>query len=191
MSGWTKLFSSIVTSSIWVEDDATVRVWVAMLATADSDGIVEGSVPGFASLARVTEEQMERAVEILSSPDKRSRTPDHEGRRIESVPGGWRILNYGEYRARAQGKGAGRAPYHRQYRAKKKAEAEAQLAQQIAQQQTVARNTEGEEEGEAERTTEVELPSVGPRDIEQVLDRMAGDGHSLQEGKFPRRRGGE
>jgi hypothetical protein len=53
MSGWTKLFSSIVTSSIWIEPNATLRVWVALLATADADGLVEGSVPGFANLARV------------------------------------------------------------------------------------------------------------------------------------------
>ena len=137
MSGWTKLFSSIVTSSIWVEDDAILRVWIAMLAMADAEGVVEGSVPGFANLAHVTTEQMRLAVDTLSSPDADSRTPDHEGRRIEAIEGGWRILNYGTYRERGQAKEGSRAPYYRTYRQRK-----ATVAQQDAQQRTVARYTE-------------------------------------------------
>ena len=81
MAGWAKLFSSIITSSIWTEDDVTLRVWIAMLATADADGVVEGSLPGFASLARVTREKLEESLRKLVSPDPDSRTPDHEGRR--------------------------------------------------------------------------------------------------------------
>jgi hypothetical protein len=38
------------------------------------------------------------ALKRLSSPDPYSRTKDHEGRRIEEVEGGWRILNYLKYR---------------------------------------------------------------------------------------------
>ena len=33
------------------------------------------------------------------SPDQYSRTQDHEGRRIEAVEGGWRLLNHAKYRA--------------------------------------------------------------------------------------------
>jgi hypothetical protein len=122
MAGWAKLFSSIVTSSVWTEDDATLRVWIAMLATADAQGVVEGSVPGFASLARVSVEQMERALEKLSAPDPYSRTPDHEGRRLEAIEGGWLVLNYAKYRLQAQAKEGSRAPYYRSYRARKRAE---------------------------------------------------------------------
>ena len=147
MSGWTKLFSSIVTSSIWVEDDAILRVWIAMLAMADAEGGVEGSVPGFANLAHVTTEQMRLAVDTLSSPDADSRTPDHEGRRIEAIEGGWRILNYRTYRERGQAKEGSRAPYYRTYRQRK-----ANVAQQDAQQRTVARYTE--ERGERKSTEE-------------------------------------
>jgi len=117
MSGFAKLFGSIVTSSIWCEDDATLRVWIAMLATCDNRGVVEGSIPGFANLARVAVPQMEHAVTVLSSPDPHSRTPDHEGRRIEGVPGGWKLLNYLVYRDRGQGKEGSRAPYMRERRA--------------------------------------------------------------------------
>lgn len=121
-SGFTKLFSSIVTSSIWVEDDATLRIWIAMLAQSNADGIVEGSIPGFANLARVTTEQMRFAVDKLSAPDPYSRTPDYEGRRIETIEGGWRILNYGAYRERGQGKDGSKAPAMRAFRARQRAE---------------------------------------------------------------------
>jgi hypothetical protein len=33
------------------------------------------------------------------SPDPDSRTPEHEGRRIEVIDGGWRLLNHEKYRA--------------------------------------------------------------------------------------------
>ncbi len=118
MSGWTKLFSSIVTSSVWCEDHATVRVWIALLALADAHGRVEGSVPGLANLCRVTDDQMRAALAKFCGPDPDSRTPDHEGRRLAPIPGGWQILNYAVYRERAQEKQGSRAPYMRDYRKK-------------------------------------------------------------------------
>jgi len=116
MAGYSKLFSSIVTSSIWCEDNIVLRVWIAMLATCNSDGIVEGSVPGFASLARVSPGEMRHALERLLAPDPDSRTPDNEGRRLAVIPGGWAILNYEDYRNRCQSKDGSRAEYMRRYR---------------------------------------------------------------------------
>ena len=95
---FVKLYGSIVTSSVWVEPHHIFRVWVAMLALADADGCVPGSPPGLASLCRVTVEECEEALGKLSAPDKYSRTKDNEGRRIEAIPGGWRILNHRLYR---------------------------------------------------------------------------------------------
>ena len=92
MSGYTPLFGSIVTSSIWNEDNETRLVWITMLALADCQGIVEGSVPGLAHVARVSTEECRKAIQVLSSPDPDSRTADHEGRRIHTVDGGWQIL---------------------------------------------------------------------------------------------------
>lgn len=97
MGGYTKLFSSIVTSTIWEEDLATRVVWVAMLAMKNWDGIVEGSIPGFARLANVTVPELEKALKVLMSPDPYSRTPDNEGRRIEAIAGGWLVLNHENY----------------------------------------------------------------------------------------------
>lgn len=96
--GFTKLFNTIVTSTIWQEDDKTRIVWITMLAISDADGIVSASIPGLASVSNVSVEAAEKAIKNLESPDKYSRTKDFEGRRIEAVDGGWRILNYVKYR---------------------------------------------------------------------------------------------
>ncbi|MCE5324922.1 MAG: GIY-YIG nuclease family protein [Planctomycetaceae bacterium] len=98
MAGFTKLCSSIITSSIWSEDDKTRIMWVTMLATADAHGYVPGAVPGMAAIARMTMEEAERSIQRLCEPDPYSRTKDLDGRRIVPVDGGWKIVNYEKYR---------------------------------------------------------------------------------------------
>jgi hypothetical protein len=97
-SGYTKLFGSIVASTIWREDDKTRIVWITLLALSDKDGYVAGSIPGLADLARVSVAECEQALEKLQQPDKYSRSPEHDGRRLEVVDGGWFILNRAKYR---------------------------------------------------------------------------------------------
>ena len=98
MIGYTKLFASIVHSTIWREDPRTKVLWVTMLALADQHGEVMASVPGLADVARISVEDCEAALDKFMSPDAYSRTPDNDGRRIESIPGGWSILNHRRYR---------------------------------------------------------------------------------------------
>jgi hypothetical protein len=100
MTGYTKLFGTIVASTIWREDKETKIVWITMLAMANKLGIVEASIPGLADMARVTIPEVERALECLEGPDRYSRTKDHEGRRIRAVDGGWLVLNHAKYRAK-------------------------------------------------------------------------------------------
>ena len=95
---FTKLFSSITESTIWSEDANTRLTWITMLAMADRRGRVWGSIPGLANRARVPVDACENALKIFLSPDKYSRTTDHEGRKIEEIDGGWRLLNYLKYR---------------------------------------------------------------------------------------------
>lgn len=99
MTGYTKLFSSIITSTIWREPNEVRLLWITMLALSNKHGEVEASIPGLADMARISISETEVALETLSSPDKYSRSADHEGRRIEKVEGGWVILNYVKYRA--------------------------------------------------------------------------------------------
>lgn len=122
MAGYAKLFSSIVSSTVWCEDDKTFRIWIALLAMADAEGHVEGSIPALARLTTYTFPEVEHAIERLSSPDPYSRTKDHEGRRIAACDGGWQILNFPAYRNRGQAGEGSRAPYMRSYRAKKRGE---------------------------------------------------------------------
>lgn len=98
MNGYTKLFGSIIASTIWREDNETRVVWITLLAMSDRHGYVAASLPGLSDLARVSIEHTERAIEKLSSPDKYSRSREHDGRRIQQVDGGWLILNHGKYR---------------------------------------------------------------------------------------------
>jgi hypothetical protein len=95
---YTKLFHSILDSSIWQESHQTRIVWVTMLAMADQHGEVQAAVPGLAKRAGVTLKEAEEAIATLCAPDQYSRTPDHEGRRIAKIDGGWEILNHAKYR---------------------------------------------------------------------------------------------
>ena len=98
MGNYVKLFGSILDSTVWDTSPATRVVWITLLAMADRDGIVEASVPGLAKRAGVERGECERALALFSSPDVDSRSPEFEGRRIEAVDGGWRLLNFEKYR---------------------------------------------------------------------------------------------
>src|SRR5438105_1840466 len=100
MAGYTKLFNSILASSVWSEDDKTRIVWITLLAMSDKYGVADTAIPGLADLARVSLEDCEKAIGKLKSPDKYSRTKLNDGRRIEECEGGFRLLNHGLYRAK-------------------------------------------------------------------------------------------
>lgn len=97
---YTKLDAGLVHSTVWREPDAIRIVWITMLAMADRHGEVMASVPGLMDVARVSRDDVERALDLFLSPDPDSRTKAFEGRRIEAIPGGWLLLNHGEHRAR-------------------------------------------------------------------------------------------
>jgi len=127
MSGWTKLFSTIVGSSVWMEDDKTLRVWIGFLALSDKDGVVLGTPRRMAEILKVDFEEFEVAIQKFTSEDPESSSPEYGGRRVEKVPGGWRLLNYAKYREAAQAGEGSRAPYYRKWRARKKAEAKTEV----------------------------------------------------------------
>ena len=89
---YTKLFSSIVHSSLWSASDPTRLLFIAMLAMADKEGVVYGSRSGLARVANISPELAEVAFAELLGPDPNSsdalRSPENEGRRIEVYPGG-------------------------------------------------------------------------------------------------------
>lgn len=97
MQSFSKLFSSILDSTIWSESVTTKIVWVTMLAMTDSLGCVYASIPGLGKRAGVSLNEAEAALKCFLSPDPYSRSKEHEGRRIKEIDGGWQLLNYDKY----------------------------------------------------------------------------------------------
>lgn len=91
---FTKLQRSIVSSSIWLQDAETRLVWITLLALCDRDGIVRASPLSLAHQARVSQKGCAHALELFQAPDADSRSMDFEGRRVERVDGGFKLLNY-------------------------------------------------------------------------------------------------
>lgn len=122
MAGYTKLFNSILHSTIWSEPHETRILWITMLAMSDRNGCVNASIPGLARMAGVTIDQCKDGIEKFLSPDPYSRTPDNEGRRIERIDGGWHLLNHGKYREMMS------IEERREYNRRKQAERRAKLS---------------------------------------------------------------
>jgi hypothetical protein len=96
---YNKLFTSILDSSIWCEDDGVIRIWVTLLAVMDENGFCKfGGIQALARRANKTPDATAACIHILESPDKYDPEQEYEGRRIEKVPGGWVVLNAVKYR---------------------------------------------------------------------------------------------
>ena len=152
MAGYTKLFQSILASTIWSADDKTRLVWITLMAMANQYGIAEGSIPGLAVFARVSIEDCEHALNELLAPDPYSRSKEFEGRRIETVEGGWKLLNHRKYRDKMN------ADERREYLRQKQAEQRAKRKRvnksvnTRQQMSTLSTHTEAEAEAEASRS---------------------------------------
>jgi uncharacterized phage protein (TIGR02220 family) len=100
---YSKLHASIVGSSLWTEPDTVRILFITLLALCDRDGIVYGTKLGLNRLANIDLDEADSAWDALLSPDDNSsdkmRAPENEGRRIEEVPGGFKLLNFEYYRA--------------------------------------------------------------------------------------------
>jgi len=104
MSMYTRVFSTILDSSIWQEELHVRCLWIVLLIIAEDnrDGTVNVPIGRLAQKAGITEEQTRDALERLMSPDPDSDSPDEEGRRIvplipERPTRGWRLVNWKKY----------------------------------------------------------------------------------------------
>ena len=100
MTGYTKLFNSILMSSIWEENSETRIVWVTLLALADQYGHVDGTIKSLARVARVSQTACIHAVTCFLAPDPEDRSGVDNGRRLRVDTGGWAIVNHALYRER-------------------------------------------------------------------------------------------
>lgn len=113
MSGYVKVFDSMLTSSVWQEAQATKVVWVTLLLLANKEGFAAASVPGLAHIAGVSMAECQHAIAVFSDPDPYSGSKVLEGRRIEAVEGGWHLVNHLKYREKLST--ADRLEYKRQH----------------------------------------------------------------------------
>jgi hypothetical protein len=163
VSGFSKLFSSIITSSVWCLPDSVRVVWISLVAMADRNGMVEASIGGLARAANVSREVCEGALSILESPDADDRSGVDEGRRIRKVQGGWLLTNYAAYREK--GRGQDRTEY---LRLKKRESRERQ--QTVNKSTNVNRN---QPIAEADADADAVKKSVAPPALPAELDTAA------------------
>lgn len=118
---YAKIFDKIFDSSI-SSDYLTRHVFMDLLVLADRFGHVDMTIDAIARRTNVPEEIIAAAIEKLSQPDRRSRSPEEEGCRIALLDShrdwGWRIVNFETYHAiRSE---ADRKDYLRQYYKRKR-----------------------------------------------------------------------
>ena len=95
---FVKLWSDILESSLWDESSDIRIVWITLLAMSNQDGYVRGTDKAIGRRAGVPEKSANEAIAKFLAPDPCSHIEEHEGRRIERVPGGFTLLNYAHYR---------------------------------------------------------------------------------------------
>lgn len=102
MNGWTPLHQRIVASSVWATPYHVRIAWITLLAVAGRDGTAHLTIGGLARMANIRLEEAADALKVLSEPDADTLTQENEGRRIERVASGWRLLNWESYRVLAK-----------------------------------------------------------------------------------------
>jgi hypothetical protein len=99
--GWNPLDESLLSSSLLSEGPDVVATWALLIASANRQGESHLTVPFIASVLRISEERVEAAFVVLTSPDRRSRNKEHAGRRIVPAPDGWLLVSHAKYREKA------------------------------------------------------------------------------------------
>ena len=98
---FVKLFNQILDSSI--ADDRRLRhFFTDILLCSDAQGYVMMTEAAISRRIGTSIDEVTWGLAELMKPDPRSKTPDHEGRRIEAVEGsgyGWRVINFEAYKS--------------------------------------------------------------------------------------------
>lgn len=101
MASFAKIYGSIFTGSLRGRSDELL-VFVNILTHTTHEGVCDIHPNTIVDETGLSRTRVTRAIEVLSSPDKDSRSPDCEGRRIvllsEHRNWGWRVVNHDFYR---------------------------------------------------------------------------------------------
>ena len=99
---YVKLFSSLYQGTLRGRSDE-ILVFTNLLAYCDQYGIVDKHFKAIADETGLPLDRVHAAIVSLESPDKESRSSENEGRRILRLDDhrawGWKVVNYGKYRA--------------------------------------------------------------------------------------------
>lgn len=104
MSGYTPVFDSVFQGSLCGKYP-DLPVWLVLLALQQRGGIIDAHPSYIATVSGLPQADIETAIARFCAPDPSSRTPDHDGRRLEAIDGrgfGWRVLNHDKYREKAR-----------------------------------------------------------------------------------------
>jgi hypothetical protein len=119
MSGYTKVFTTLLDSTVWQLSKEARILWITMLLKKDGQQMVRAAVPGLAHAARLTIQETEVALKELQKPDRYSQSQEHEGRRVIARDGGWFVVNGAKYRDMLSAES--RREYKRQWQAQNRA----------------------------------------------------------------------
>ena len=169
MSGFVKVFSSLLESTVWLGQPSHVKLaWITILAKAGPTGEVTTPVPVLASLAGISLAEFEAALGVFLAPDKYSRSQEHDGRRLEPLPAsaefsGFVVLNYLKYRELRERET--RREQNRQSQARKRARDKRRVADSSVthadNQRCQPESAQAEAEAEAEAEAPPPLPPAG------------------------------
>jgi hypothetical protein len=156
--GWFKVSRRLIESSLWAEDPVTLKVFLALLEASQQPGCMRrGTViisrPILAGRCLISVEQLDAAITTLAGPDPESRTKGHEGRRLEVLSNGFRVVNYGVYHDRKAEEALSKAR-RAAGQAGGEASAEGRKNQQDTQQQKPSKpQPKGKQTGDRRRET--------------------------------------
>ena len=97
---YVKMYEQLFNSSI-MEQPLDIRyIWMCILTLADKEGYIDMTIPSIARRINISDNKVANAIDLFVAPDPSSRTPDHDGRRLEPIREsfGWRVINYIKYR---------------------------------------------------------------------------------------------
>lgn len=98
---YAKIYASIFSGSLRGKADALL-VFINLLVHADRDGITVVHPNKISQETGLSRKRVDRAIELLSSPDEESKSSLEEGRRLVLIcperPWGWKIVNHSQYR---------------------------------------------------------------------------------------------
>jgi len=99
-----KIFDTMYKGTLYGQWEAIVT-FQQMIVLCDEDGIIDMTPPAISATTSIPREIIEKGIEILQKPDKYSRSPAEDGKRIVLIdperPWGWRIVNHAFYKSLA------------------------------------------------------------------------------------------